>query len=97
MKRQGGDLGFRAGAGGALAEEVHRLPIDVNKIVRPEVREKPEQLLAELSRRVLQTEPPARDAAAFSKFLEGRNAKTDDSTVRGLVHLMMSTPLYQLT
>jgi hypothetical protein len=96
-KRQGGDLGFRAGAGGMLAEEVHRVPIDVNKIVSPEARDDPEKLIVELSRRVLQTELPARDAGAFSKFLERRNGNADDSTVRGLVHLMMSTPLYQLT
>jgi uncharacterized protein (DUF1800 family) len=96
IKRQGGDLGFRAGAGGTLAEEVHRVPIDVNKIVRPEVRENPEKLIAELSRRVLQTEPPARDAVTFSKFLEERDASAEDATIRGLIHLMMSTPLYQL-
>jgi len=96
IKRQGGDLGFRAGAGGTLPEEVHRVPIDVNKIVRPEVRENPEKLIAELSRRVLQTEPPARDAVTFSKFLEQRDARAEDATIRGLIHLMMSTPLYQL-
>jgi len=96
IKRQGGDLGFRAGAGGTLAEEIHRVPIDVNKIVRAEVRENPEKLIAELSRRVLQTEPPARDAVTFSKFLEERDASAEDATIRGLIHLMMSTPLYQL-
>jgi uncharacterized protein (DUF1800 family) len=96
IKRRGGDLGFRAGAGGTLAEEVHRVPIDVNKVVLPEARDKPEKLIAELSRRVLQTELPARDAAAFSKFLERGNGNTDDATIRGLIHLMMSTPLYQL-
>ena len=96
IKRRGGDLGFRASAGGTLAEEVHRVPIDVNKVVLPEARDKPEKLIAELSRRVLQTELPARDAAAFSKFLERGNGNTDDATIRGLIHLMMSTPLYQL-
>jgi hypothetical protein len=60
------------------------------------VRENPEKLIAELSRRVLQTEPPARDAVTFSKFLEKRDASAEDATIRGLIHLMMSTPLYQL-
>jgi uncharacterized protein (DUF1800 family) len=96
IKRQGADLGFRAGAGGTLMEEVHRVPIDVSKMVRPEVRDNPENLITELSLRVLQTEPPAKDAAAFSKFLEARNGNTDDATIRGLIHLMMSTPVYQL-
>ena len=96
IKRQGGDLGSRAGAGGTLAEEIHPVPIDVNKIVRPELRENPEKLIAELSRLVLQTEPPARIAVTFSKFLEECDASAEDATIRGLIHLMMSTPLYQL-
>jgi hypothetical protein len=96
IKRGAGDLGFRA-SGKTLAEEVHRLPADVTKIVSAEARSDRQRLIAELSWRILQKEPPAQDAAAFSKFLEGRNGGAiDDSTIRGLIHLMMSTPLYQL-
>ena len=81
IKRQGGDLGFRADAGGTLAEEVHRVPIDVNKIVRPEVRENPEKLIAELSRRVLQTEPPARccDVLEISRGARCQGGRCDHS------------------
>jgi hypothetical protein len=68
----------------------------VTKIVWAEARSDGQKLIAELSLRILQKEPPAQDAAAFSKFLEGRNGNIDDSTIRGLIHLMMSTPLYQL-
>ena len=95
IKRGRGDLGFRA-SGKTLAEEVHRPPADVTKIVSAEARSDGQKLIAELSLRILQKEPPAQDAAAFSKFLEGRNGNIDDSTIRGLIHLMMSTPLYQL-
>jgi hypothetical protein len=95
IKRGRGDIGFRA-SGRTLPEEVHRLPADVTKIVSAEARNDRQRLIAELSQRILQKEPPAQDAAAFSRFLEARNGNIDDSTIRGLIHLMMSTPLYQL-
>jgi len=96
-KRSGGDLGFRMAAGGALAQEVHRAPINVDRIASAEERTNPEKLIAQLSLRILQKDsPPAADAAAFSKFLEARGGTTDDSTIRGLIHLMMNTPIYQL-
>jgi hypothetical protein len=95
IKRGRGDLGFRA-SGRTLAEEVHRLPADVTKIASTEARSDPQRLIAELGLRILQKEPAAEDAVAFSKFIEGRNGNIDESTIRGLIHLMMSTPLYQL-
>jgi hypothetical protein len=95
IKRSRGDLGFRASAR-TLPEEVHRLPAEVTKIVSAEARSDRQKLIAEFSLRILQKEAPVQDAAAFSKFLQGRSGNIDDSTVRGLIHLMMSTPLYQL-
>ena len=68
----------------------------MNKIVSAEARSNPTKLIAEMSLRILQKDPPPADAAAFSKFLEARGGTTDDSTIRGLIHLMMNTPLYQL-
>jgi len=95
MKKGRGDLGFRA-SGRTLPEEVRRPPADVTKIVSAEARSDRQRLIAELSLRILQKDPPAQDAAAFSEFLKGRNGKIDDSTIRGLIHLMMSAPPYQL-
>jgi uncharacterized protein (DUF1800 family) len=95
-RRSSGDLGFRVAASGAMAQEIHRAPINVDKIVSAEARTNPEKLIAELSLRILQKDPPPADAAAFSKFLEARGGTTDDSTIRGLVHLMMNTAIYQL-
>ena len=89
-------MGFRVAASEALAQDVHRAPIDVDKIVSSETRSDPTKLITELSLRILQKDPPPADAAAFSKFLEARGGTTDDSTIRGLIHLMMNTPLYQL-
>jgi hypothetical protein len=57
----------------------------------------PEKLIADLSRRVLQTAPSPQDKDAFTRFLETRRGDASDATVRGLLHLMMSTPSYQLT
>jgi uncharacterized protein (DUF1800 family) len=95
-RRGSGDLGFRVAAREALTQDVHRAPIDVDKIVSSEARSNPTKLIAEMSLRILQKDPPPADAAAFSKFLEARGGTTDDSTIRGLIHLMMNTPLYQL-
>jgi uncharacterized protein (DUF1800 family) len=94
---KGGDPGVKAGARAAMRQQFHRDPINVATIAPPEMRESPDKLLAHLSRRFLQTEPEAQDREAFSKFLAARNGDTGDATVRGLLHLMMSTPEYQLT
>ncbi|MEP6810045.1 MAG: DUF1800 domain-containing protein [Chthoniobacterales bacterium] len=95
-KRAGADLGFRRNAA-ALAQEIKRAPIDVGKIVPPELRKDPERLLAVLIRRIFQSELPTSELAAFREFLSRTEGEIDDVMIRGLLHLMMSTPLYQLT
>jgi uncharacterized protein (DUF1800 family) len=94
---KGGDRGIRAAARAAVTQQFHRDPIDVAKIAPPEARDNAEQLVTQLSRRVLLADAPAQDRNAFSSFLAGRKGPKDDATVRGLLHLMMSTPSYQLT
>jgi Protein of unknown function (DUF1800) len=94
---KGGDRGVRAGARAAVAQQFHRDPIDVSAIAPPEVRDNADKLLAHLSQRVFHTNPQAQDQDAFSNFLAARKGDTGDETVRGLLHLMMSTPDYQLT
>ena len=97
MKRQGAELGFRGAARAAFVDEIRRNPIDVNRFVSADVRNNAQRLIANLSKRVLQSDPPSDDLAAFRNFLAGRKDDSSDATVRGLLHLMMSTPLYQLT
>ena len=94
QRRQGGDLGFRRPAD--LRPQIKREPIDINKIVPAELREKPRQLVDLLSRRFFQGPAPEKEADAFVKYLEARKPDTSDETMRGLVHLMMSTPQFQL-
>jgi uncharacterized protein (DUF1800 family) len=97
IKRQGADLGFRASGRPAPADEIRRDPIDINRLVSSEARNDPQKLVADLSRRLLQIDPPVDDVTAFTNFLAARKNDTSDPTIRGLLHLIMSTPLYQLT
>ena len=82
---------------GGHHDEIRREPIDVNRLVPAAGRDNPEKLIADLSRRVLQSDPPSDDLKSFTDFLAARKDDSSDATVRGLLHLMMSTPLYQLT
>ena len=92
--RQGADLGFRRPA--QLVEQTRRDPIDINKIIPAELREKPRDLVNLLSARLFQVRPPEKETSAFVQYLEARKPDTGDETMRGLVHLMMSTPQFQL-
>ena len=90
-RRGSGDLGFRVAAGGALAQEFAALQSTWTKLCPPR-RGVTREIVAELEPADFSKGPPPEDAAAFSKFLEARGGTTDDSTIRGLLHLMMSTP-----
>jgi uncharacterized protein (DUF1800 family) len=94
QRRQGGDLGFIRPA--QLAEQIRREPIDVSKLAPAALRDKPRELVDFLSTRLFQSSVPDKEAAAFVQYLEARKPDTSDQTMRGLVHLMMSTPQFQL-
>jgi uncharacterized protein (DUF1800 family) len=93
----GGDRGVKVGARAAVTQQFHRDPIDVSMIAPPELRKNPDHLITQLSRRTFQAELAPQNRQTFSKFLAARNSDTSDATVRGLLHLMMSTPDYQLS
>jgi hypothetical protein len=80
-----------------VAQQFHREPIDITAIVPLEIRDDPDKLVTQLCRRVLQTDPARHDREAFLEFLAAHNSDRSDATIRGLLHLMMSTPEYQLT
>ena len=94
---KGGDRGVKAGARAIVAQQFHREPVNVGAMAPPEIRDNPDKLVTQLSRRVLQADPEQPDREAFLKFLGAHNGDTSDATIRGLLHLMMSTPEYQLT
>jgi uncharacterized protein (DUF1800 family) len=94
QRRQGADVGF--GPAARLTEEVHREPIDLSQLVPTDVRGKPREVVDLLARRFFQTRPAQKEIDTFVKYLETRSSETSDATLRELVHLMMSTPQFQL-
>jgi uncharacterized protein (DUF1800 family) len=95
VKERTRDFGFRQGL--APDAGVRRDPIDVTKLIPAELRQKPQELVAHLSNRLFQARPPGKATEAFVQYLEARKPDTGDQTMRGLLHLMMSTPQFQLT
>jgi len=94
-KQKGADLGFRRGA--RMAEIPPRAPLDVARIIPAELRDKPNDLVAHLCQRLFGTPGPEKERTAFIGFLEKRRPDTSDQAMRELLHLMMSTPQFQLT
>ena len=92
--RQGGDVGF--GRAAQYAKQIQRDPIDVGKLVPSEVRGKAKDIVEVLIKRFFQVRPGQNEVDAFNKYLESRGPDITDADVRGLIHLMMSTPQYQL-
>ena len=91
---QGGDAAFRGAA--RIAEQIRRDPIDITKLAPSELRDKPRELVGLLSKRFLQSRPTEKEIDTFVQYLETRKPDTSDETIRGLVHLMLSTPQFQL-
>jgi len=92
---KGAGPGFRRPAD--LAEQVRREPIDVSKLAPADLRDKSKELVDLLSARLFQARPGEKETNTFVQYLEARKPGTSDATMRGLVHLMMSTPQFQLT
>jgi uncharacterized protein (DUF1800 family) len=71
--------------------------VDLAKIAPPELRAKPKALVETLGFRLFQTKLTPKESEVFLKFLDGQHGEIGDQTIRGLLHLMMSTPEFQLT
>ena len=70
--------------------------VDVSKLAPDNLRANPDALVRSLGNRFFQGSLSPKDEEAFSTFLKSEGEKVSDSSVIGLVHLMMSTPRYQL-
>jgi len=92
-----GDAMRPAARGPLMAAVPPRNPIDIAKIVPTDLRDKPGELVALLCQRLFAGPGPERERTAFIQFLEKRAPDTSDQTMRELLHLMMSTPQFQLT
>jgi len=87
-----------AKAAGRPDKEVeNRKPVDLAKIAPPDLRADPQKLVTALTMRLFQSPLSAKETKPFLDFLKEKNNDTSDQTVRELLHLMMSTPQYQLT
>jgi hypothetical protein len=60
------------------------------------VRTKPREIVDLLAKRLFQTRPAQKEIDAFAQFLESRGPDITDANLRELIHLMMSTPQFQL-
>ncbi|HRJ73868.1 MAG TPA: DUF1800 family protein, partial [Terrimicrobiaceae bacterium] len=81
--------GFRRGAGPI------QVPLDA--IVPVEIRSDPEKLCDHVADRLFNAPVPERERAQFLAFLKERGPVIDEPSLRDFLHLMMSTPEYQLT
>ena len=93
--RQGADVGF--GRAAQYAKQIKRDPIDVGKLMPTDARSKPGDVVDLLAKRLFPTRPAQKEIDAFTKFLESRGPDVTDANLRELIHLMMSTPQFQLT
>jgi uncharacterized protein (DUF1800 family) len=71
-------------------------PLDVARVAPTALRADPGKLVDALSLRLFQTTLTGRTRDAFLEFLRSKSHPADDEAVRGLLHLMMSTPQFQL-
>lgn len=99
MRPANGPAGAAAKAPGfgrpAMAAQAIRPPIDLTNLAPVELREKPRELINFLASRFFHGRTD--DSDTFVQYLEARKPDTSDATMRGLLHLMMSTPQFQLT
>jgi uncharacterized protein (DUF1800 family) len=72
-------------------------PPDLNKIIPQQVRDDPKRLVAYLCFRLYQDPLSPKDTETFVKYVSDHGPNPDDASLRELLHLMMSTPQYQLT
>lgn len=75
----------------------NRVKMDLGKIAPAELRTDAKRLVAYLCFRLFQDPLSPRETDAFVHFLDGRKDNIDDRAVRDLLHVMMSTPQFQLT
>ena len=92
--RQGADVGF--GRAAQYAQQIKRDPVDIAKLVPADSRNKPRDVVDLLVKRFFQTRPADKEIDAFAKYFESRGSEITDANLRELIHLMMSTPQFQL-
>lgn len=72
-------------------------PVDLDRIIPTPLRAKPEELVVHLTRRFWQASPNEKQLQTFLAYLQTRGPDHGNETMRRLLHLILSTPEYQLT
>jgi len=71
--------------------------VPLEKVAPAAVRNSPEKLCDAMAERLFNAPLPADERGRFVTFVRQAGPSASDATVRDLLHLMMSTPEYQLT
>ncbi|MEA3186654.1 MAG: hypothetical protein QOD99_484, partial [Chthoniobacter sp.] len=74
-----------------------RSSIDFEKIAPADLRGDPKRLVAYITFRLFQSPLTPHDTGTFVRYVEDHKDNLNNETIRELLHLMMSTPQYQLT
>jgi len=90
------DLGFESMNDPASGGRAVAGLVNVARLAPPALRADPAKLVDALSLRLFQVVLADRSREAFLEFLQSKGQPPDDEAVRGLLHLMMSTPQFQL-
>jgi uncharacterized protein (DUF1800 family) len=69
---------------------------DLSKVIPQQVRSDPKRLITYLCFRLYQDPLTPRETDTFVKYVSDHGPNPDDATLRQLLHLMMSTPEYQI-
>lgn len=76
---------------------LQRDPVEISKLVPTEIRGKPAEVVAALGQRLFHAPVESKQAETLSAYLQTQGKTPDDRSLRRLIHLMMSTPQFQLT
>ena len=70
--------------------------LDFSKIAPYDLRKDPDRLVARLALRLFRWPPDQHLLKSCTDFLSAQKMPFDEATIRGLLHVMMSTPQFQL-
>lgn len=87
----------KAPAQGMVGRGSGAIEVPLDKIAPEDVRSNPEKLCEVVSMRLMGAPVGKVEQQKFIAFLKERGPQADDATVRDFLHLMMSTPEFQLT
>ena len=74
-----------------------REAIDVTALAPSQLRQEPDKLVSHLAAQFFAKPLSETESNTFRHYLQARQPDTSDQTVRGLIHLMLSTPEFQVS